>query len=105
MPKPEDFDGPRRQQVEDFVNAKYERELRLLDWAARHRDEFGDWGKGHRATMRLNATELAAFNAEYEELIARYSLRHRSSSDDCEVAIRFYAFPNPADSVLPAAGV
>jgi hypothetical protein len=105
MPKPEDFEGPQRERVEEFVNAKYDHELRLLGWAAEHRDEFGDWGKGHRATMRLNATELAAFNAEYEELIARYSLRHRSTSEDREVAIRFYAFPNPSDSVLPVAGV
>jgi hypothetical protein len=105
MPKPEEFEGPQRERVEAFVNAKFDHELRLLGWAADHRDEFGDWGKGHRAIMRLNATELAAFDAEYEELIARYGLRHRSTSEDREVAIRFYAFPNPSDSVLPAAGV
>ena len=105
LPKPEDFDGAQRVVVEQFVNAKYDRELRLLDWATRHRDEFGDWGKGHRSTMRLNAAELTAFNTEYEELIARYSLRHRSTSDDREVAIRFYAFPNPAESALAPSGV
>ncbi len=104
MPRPEDFDGTRRERVERFVNAKFDRELRLFGWAAEHRDEFGEWGRGHRATVRLNVTELAAFNAEYEELIARYSLRHRSTSDAKEVAVRFYAFPNPADSVL-AGGV
>lgn len=104
MPRPEDFDGAQREQVERFVNAKFDHELRLFGWAAEHRDEFGEWGKGHRATVRLTAAELAAFDAEYEELIARYGLRHRSTSDEREVAIRFYAFPNPADSVL-AGGV
>lgn len=104
LPKPEDFQGAQRARVEEFVNAKFDRELRLLGWAAEHRDEFGDWGKGHRANMRLNAAELAAFNTEYEELIARYSLRHRSTSDDRDVAIRFYAFPNPSDSALAATG-
>ena len=104
MPRPEDFDGAQREQVERFVNAKFDHELRLFGWAAEHRDEFGEWAKGHRATIRLSAAELAAFNAEYEELIARYGLRHRSTSDEREVAVRFYAFPNPADSVL-AGGV
>ncbi|HJP75854.1 MAG TPA: hypothetical protein VJ914_16420 [Pseudonocardiaceae bacterium] len=104
LPNPRDFEGAQRARVEEFVNAKFDHELHLLDWAARHRDEFGDWGKGHRATMRLSAAELAAFDAEYDELIARYSLRHRSSPADREVAIRFYAFPNPSESVLPAVG-
>jgi hypothetical protein len=100
LPKPEDFQGAQRAQVEQFVNAKFDRELRLLGWAVAHRAEFGDWATGHRSTMRLNAAELAAFNTEYEELISRYSLRHRSTSDDREVAVRFYAFPNPSDSAL-----
>ena len=28
------------------MNAKYDRELRLLGWAVEHRQEFGDWAKG-----------------------------------------------------------
>jgi hypothetical protein len=85
-------------------HAKFERELRLSGWAAQHRDEFGNWGKRPRATMRLNAAELTAFNAEYEELIARYSLRRQSSSDGRDVAIRFCAFPNPTEAMLSSAG-
>ncbi|HEX4225599.1 MAG TPA: hypothetical protein VHZ97_24755 [Pseudonocardiaceae bacterium] len=103
MPKLEDYHGPARAQVEEFMNAKYDRELRLFRWAVEHHQEFGDWAKGSRTTMRLNAAELAAFDAEYDELITRYSLRHRSASDDREVAIRFYAFPNPDEAVLSAA--
>ena len=99
MPNPADFDEAQRARVEEFVNAKYDHELRLLGWAARHRDEFGEWGKGHRATIRMNAADLAAFNTEYEELVARYSLRHRSTPDDRPVAIRYYAFPAPAAGV------
>ena len=105
LPKPADFQGVQRAKVEQFVNAKFDHEVRLLAWAAAHRDEFGDWGKGHRSNMRLNAAELAAFTTEYEELIARYSLRHRSTSDDRDLAIRFYAFPSPSESVLAPAGV
>lgn len=100
-----DFQGAQRVQVEQYVNAKFDRELRLLGWAVAHRDEFGDWGRGHRSNLRLNAAELAAFNTEYEELIARYSLRHRSTSDDREVAVRCYAFRAPSEAVLAAAGV
>jgi hypothetical protein len=100
LPKPQDFEGAQRVTVEQYVNAKFDRELRLLSWAAAHRDEFGDWGRGHRSNLRLSAAELAAFSTEYDELITRYSLRRRSTPDGRDVAVRFYAFPTPSESVL-----
>ncbi|MFD2419796.1 MarR family transcriptional regulator [Amycolatopsis pigmentata] len=82
-----------------FYDAKYDHELRLFGWAARHREQFGSWGRGHRASTYLTERELAEFTQEYEELLTRYCLLHDSSAAGTrEVAIRWYAFPQPEDA-------
>lgn len=59
---------------------------------AHHRDDFGPWGKGERATAHLT-------EAEYHELATRYCLlRTGRAPGTREVAIRFYAFPVPQEA-------
>jgi hypothetical protein len=80
--------------VAAFLDAKFGRELRLLTWASRHRDEFGGWGKGERAGAHLTSAELDSFDAEYRDLVTRYCLLHDGPAPGTqEIAIRFYAFP------------
>ncbi|WP_370941992.1 hypothetical protein AB5J62_23060 [Amycolatopsis sp. cg5] len=107
LPVLDETDEADRPKVAAYLAAKYAGELRLLGWAAEHRDEFGPWGQGERAVTHLTAAELADFTAEYNELLTRYCLlRDRPSAKTREVAIRFYAFPFPADrSVQPTANV
>ncbi|SDY10893.1 hypothetical protein SAMN05421504_104531 [Amycolatopsis xylanica] len=98
LPVLAEVDEPDRPAVAAYLAAKYEGELRLLGWAAEHRDEFGPWGQGERAVTHLTAAELAGFTAEYNELLTRYCLlRDRPSANTREIAIRFYAFPFPAN--------
>jgi len=99
LPKIDQIDNADRPRVAAYLNAKYDLELRLLTWAARHRDEFGPWGKGERAVTHLTETELSSLDAEYNELITRYCLlRTGPTRDTREVAVRFYAFPfHPVD--------
>ncbi|HVV12617.1 hypothetical protein [Amycolatopsis sp.] len=93
-PSPAEYTGPQRARVTKYLEDKYARELKLLSWAADHRDEFGPWGKASRAAARLTDAELRAFEAEYMELLARYCGR-RPAPGAREVAVRFYAFPRP----------
>ncbi|WP_435157478.1 hypothetical protein [Amycolatopsis sacchari] len=93
-PKPDDFPGPQRARVAEFLDRKYRRELELLSWAASHRDEFGPWGKAERASVVLTEADLRKFEAEYLDLLLRYCrLRRPADPAAREVAVRFYAFP------------
>jgi len=95
-PRPDDFGEPHRTRVAAYLDELYERELKLLSWAAAHRDEFGPWGKAQRASARLTEPELREFEAEYLELLTRYvRLRGNSAPGVRRVAVRFYAFPTP----------
>lgn len=94
-PRPDEFDEPHRARVAEFLDEKYDRELGLLAWAAAHRDEFGPWGKAHRATARLTDADLRELEAEYMEMLVRYCCR-RPTPGAREVAVRFYTFPAPA---------
>jgi hypothetical protein len=96
IPTLDEINDSERPKVAAFLEAKYAAELQLLTWAANHRDEFDSWGKGERAVTHLTVTELASFNAEYNELLIRYCLLHAGpTAGTREVAIRFYAFPFP----------
>ncbi|MBP2324975.1 hypothetical protein JOF56_005360 [Kibdelosporangium banguiense] len=95
-PEVDGLDQADRTVVTTYLDAKYDTELRLLTWAAGHRQEFGAWGKAHRSRLHLTESELAAFDAEYAELLARYCLlRRHPTADTREVAVRWYAFPSP----------
>ncbi|WP_236796233.1 winged helix-turn-helix domain-containing protein [Amycolatopsis sp. GM8] len=96
-PRLEEIAEPHRTRMAQYLDAKYERELKLLAWAAEHRGEFGPWGKASRAAARLTEADLRAFEAEYRELLAQYcQLRRHPAPGVREVAVRFYAFPPPA---------
>ncbi|GLZ35074.1 hypothetical protein Lesp02_72610 [Lentzea sp. NBRC 105346] len=83
-----------RLEYERYMDAKYDRELELLSWAAAHRDEFGPWAQGSRAGMNLTEAELARFDAEYGELVTRYCLLHpEPTAATRQLAVRWYAFP------------
>lgn len=109
-PRAADFDVAGRRRYTRYMDAKLDRELRVFARAAAHRDRLGPWGKGSRGTAYLTETELARFEAEYLDLLTRYSLRHDGPSDRVRaVALRFYAFPQSlVDEVdrerSPAAG-
>lgn len=103
MPTLAEVDESDRPAVAAYLEAKYASELRLLTWAAEHRDEFGPWGRGDRAVTHLTANEMASLDAEYNELLVRYCLLHaRPTPDTREVAIRFYAFPFPGRAAIEA---
>lgn len=94
MPTLDDVDEAERPRIAAFLDAKFAHELKLLTWAAEHRDDFGPWGKGERASAYLTEAELAGLDAEYHELAIRYCLlRTGQAPGTREVAIRFYAFP------------
>jgi DNA-binding transcriptional ArsR family regulator len=100
QPNLDEVDEAERQRVAAYLDAKYDTELRLLTWAAQHRDEFGPWGKGHRAVVHLSEAELARFDAEYDDLLIRYCLLHNKPAPGTrEVAIRCYAFPCPDEPI------
>lgn len=91
-------------QAAAYVRARFDGELRLLNWAAEHRDEFDPWGKGERAGMYLTAGELRRFDQEYRRLLARYCQLHGPRDTGTrQVAVRFYAFPAPSPELLAAA--
>lgn len=95
-PRPDEFDEPHRSLVAGFLDERYDQELRLLTWAASHREDFGPWGKAQRASTRLTAAELRELEAEYLELLTRYCHLHRHPAPGLrKVALRFYAFPPP----------
>jgi hypothetical protein len=95
-PKPDDFDEADRARVAEFLDAKYEREVALLSWAAANRDEFGPWATAQRTSARLTEPELRELDAEYRELITRYCRRRRRPVEgEQELSVRFYAFPLP----------
>lgn len=88
-----------------YLDRKFDREARLLAGAARNHAVMGPWGKGERSAVRLTAGELARFNDEYRELLARYSLLHpRPGRNTRTVLVRFYAFPRELAEPVPAAG-
>ncbi|SHH06129.1 hypothetical protein SAMN05444320_12026 [Streptoalloteichus hindustanus] len=79
-----------------FYDEKYDYELRLFDWAVRHRDEFGSWAQGSRGNAHLTEAELAEFNAEYEGMFTRYCLLRSSPAPGTRhITVRWYAFPTP----------
>ncbi|OXM54026.1 helix-turn-helix domain-containing protein [Amycolatopsis alba] len=95
-PRPDDYDGADRERVTAFLDAKYANEVALLSWAAAHRDEFGPWSTAQRTSTRLTEEEFRELEAEYHELIARYSQRRRRpTAEEKELSLRFYAFPPP----------
>jgi hypothetical protein len=95
-PRPDAYDEPHRSLVTDFLDQMYARELRLLTWAAAHRDDFGPWGKAQRASARLTESDLRELEAEYLELLTRYChLRGHPAPGTRRVELRFYAFPPP----------
>lgn len=96
LPRPDEVDAADRSRVAAYVDAKFDRELDLFAWAARHRDEFGPWALGERTVAHLTRADLSRLGAEYNELITRYSLRHTTPGQHTrEIAVRFYAFPTP----------
>jgi DNA-binding transcriptional ArsR family regulator len=93
-PHPDEVPEPDRERYRAFVDARYDREIRLLTRAARERDRLGVWGKASRSTAHLTAAELARFDREYHELMFRYTALHeRATPGTTLVALRFYAFP------------
>jgi len=95
-PRPDEFDEPHRSRVAAYLDEKYEQELRLLTWAAAHREEFGSWGKAQRAAVRLTEPQLRELEVAYRELLAPYCHQRRDPAPGTrEVALRFYAFPPP----------
>jgi DNA-binding transcriptional ArsR family regulator len=94
--RPEEFGEPHRTRVAEYLDQTYDRELELLSWAAKHRTEFGPWGKAQRASARLTELELREFEAEYLELLTRYvRLRGQPARGARSVGGRFFAFPAP----------
>ncbi|MDQ0379295.1 hypothetical protein [Amycolatopsis thermophila] len=95
-PKPAEFTGTHQRRVTEYLDRKYDRELELLAWAARNRDEFGPWATAYRGVASLTEPELRRLEAEYQDLVARYCrLRHRPAPQAREVTVRLYAFPLP----------
>lgn len=95
-PRLDELAEPHRSRVTAYLDEKYDEEVRLLAWAAAHRDEFGPWGKAQRASARLTAPELREFEIAYLELLTRFcQLRHHPVPGVRTVAVRFYAFPPP----------
>ncbi|MEV6909363.1 hypothetical protein [Amycolatopsis sp. NPDC051071] len=95
-PKPSDYDGADRERVTAFLDAKYEKEVELLAWAAANRNEFGPWSTAQRTSTRLTEAEFRELEAEYRELIMRFSWRRRRPVEGVqELSVRFYAFPPP----------
>jgi hypothetical protein len=93
-PELADLDPPGRDRVVAHLDAKLDRDLRAFARAAAHPERLGPWARGSRGSAYLSETELARFEAEYLELLARYSLRHKDDGDGRRcVALRFYAFP------------
>ncbi len=98
MPELDEIDPADCDRYRAFMDAKYDRELRLLTAAARHRYDLGGWGKGSRGGAHLTEAELARFYDEYLELLLRYSLLHeRPGPGTRPMALRFYAFPRSLD--------
>lgn len=96
LPRMDTFTDGERPMVEAFMDARNQRELRLLTWAAGRRAEFGSWGRAERAGTRLTEAELDRFNAEYRDLVTRYCMLHTGPAEGTrEVALRLYAFPMP----------
>jgi hypothetical protein len=94
MPTPDRVDTADRDLVRNYLDRKYDKELRLLATAAGNRDRMGPWGKGYRSATHLTEVELARFEHEYRDLIARYcQFRSTPAPDTREVLLRFYAFP------------
>ncbi|MEV6904836.1 hypothetical protein [Amycolatopsis sp. NPDC051372] len=87
-----------------LANARNDRELRILCWAA-HQGGFGPWGQASRAVTHLTEVELARFTEEYNELAQRYYLRRSAPTPGTrELAMRFYAFPTESELALPTTG-
>jgi hypothetical protein len=94
QPAPGDLDAEGRDRYTRYLDAKLGRELRIFARAAAHHERLGPWAKGSRGTAYLTGEELSRFEAEYLDLLARYSLRHDAPSEQVRpVALRFYAFP------------
>jgi hypothetical protein len=95
-PRPDEFDEPHRSLVAAYLDEMYERELRLLTWAAAHREEFGSWARAQRAAVRVTEPQLREIEAAYREMLAPYCHQSRRPAPGTrEVALRFYAFPPP----------
>ncbi len=99
--RPEDFPEEDRPKLAAYLDAKYDREVRLMAWAAERRDTFDGWTAGSRAGIRLSHKDLKEFEAEYLELVHRYAARKPGPSDEArDLAVRFYAFPEPKPAEL-----
>ncbi len=89
-----DLDPAGRDRLVRHLDAKVDRDLRAFARAAAHPERLGPWARGSRGSAYLSEAELARFEAEYLDLLARYSLRHTEEADGRRcVALRFYAFP------------
>ncbi|WP_326834180.1 hypothetical protein VSH64_04520 [Amycolatopsis rhabdoformis] len=100
LPRPEQLPEEDRAAARAFADARNDRELRILGWAA-HQGGFGPWGQASRTVAHLTEDELARFAEEYHELAQRYSLRRATPAPGTrELAMRFYAFPMPTESEL-----
>jgi len=92
-----------RGRYEAFLDAKYDRELRIAERAVRQRAEFGAWSTGSRSSAHLTPAELLAFEREYHDLLRRYSLRRRRPEAGTRtVALRLYAFPQDVVDAVDA---
>jgi DNA-binding transcriptional ArsR family regulator len=102
MPELDEVAEADRDRYRTYLDAKYDKELRLFAIAARHRERLGPWGQGSRGNAYLTETELARFTDEYLELLLRYcQLHERSDPRVRQVALRFYAFPQSLTDELP----
>ena len=103
-PELSDLDPAGRDRFVRHLDAKLDRDLRALALAAAHPERLGPWARGSRGSAYLTEAELARFEAEYLELLTRYSLRHAEDADGRRcVALRFYAFPRSLVEEVDAA--
>lgn len=99
--KPEDFPESDRAKLVAYLDAKYDREVRLLAWAVERRETFNGWTAGSRARMRLSFKDLKEFEVEYLELVHRYAARTPAAAKEArDLSMRFYAFPEPESAEL-----
>lgn len=102
LPVGQDLRTPERDRIDPGERAVFDRWLQAR--AAQEVEEFtrvrarypypDEWHLGSRGGVRLTSAELAAFFADYLELLTWYGHRHDTPPPDArELAIRLYALP------------
>ncbi|MFF0147606.1 hypothetical protein ATK36_3060 [Amycolatopsis sulphurea] len=90
---PAEFDEQDRATVSSYLDAKYDRELRMFSWAAKHREAFGPWAAALTAEDRFRQGVRRA-GAPLRPSASAAGPRPR------EVALRFSVFPSPEPADL-----